>query len=149
MKSMKCIKLESCLVDPSIFHGGNHGEIHDFHHFSMVKSDKSTIFLHFSPRNSPPHRPSWPGSAGTSWRPSSTAQAVGMRTTSPPGCSGTTSRRKDGLEDMENIWKTYGKHMEKIDNPKFGDSTLTLGFKVYFSTWSGGVLWEAGCRKFR
>ena len=28
--------------------------------------------------------------------------------------------------------------MENIDNPKFGDSTLTLGFKVYFSMWIGG-----------
>ena len=43
----------------------------------------------------------------------------------------------------------HGKHMENIGNPKFGDSTLTLGFKVHFSIWIGGVLWEAGCRKFR
>ena len=34
--------------------------------------------------------------------------------------------------------------MENIENPKFGDSTLALGFKVYFSIWIGGVLWEAG-----
>ena len=82
-----------------------HVKFIEIHHFRMMKSDKSIIdpifSHHFPPRNPWIHgihrsrsAAAGPGSVGTSWRPSSTARAVGMRTTSPPGCSGTTSRRR-------------------------------------------------------